>query len=363
MFSENRRLGSIYPLLMALIAASPMVVGVGIHPAYAKGHHGKSTAEPSQENFEEGQRRYKAKELDGAIDSFLQAIYFSRNGYNPSAYFWLGLTYYDKGGQDQKAIDALTKCCEQSLKFEPDAHYLLGELYLRNKRLDEASREAGLMLNQSPTLGSRSKAYNLLGKISEAQGNFAEASSYYMDALGDRPWKYTEAWVNYGEVLMKEKSFEAAFAQFRNLLESPVALKNVPFDRVYNDVGTCMIMKGDHQGALDNWRKALQYNNENASVHLQIAVCFDKEKHISSAIQEYKEYIRLAPDPKTAAQIQDRVTALEQQLHPMPLPERPKPPPVPQMTPQEIEAEKQRMEKEKETLNPIVPQNKGDSGF
>src|SRR5277367_5258668 len=151
MFSENRRLGRIYPLLMALVAASLLVARICIQPACAKGHHGKSTAEPSQENFEEGQSRYKAKELDGAIDSFLQAIYFSRNGYNPSAYFWLGLTYYDKGGQDQKAIDALTKCCEQSLKFEPDAHYLLGELYLRNKRLDDASREAGLMLNQSPT--------------------------------------------------------------------------------------------------------------------------------------------------------------------------------------------------------------------
>jgi tetratricopeptide (TPR) repeat protein len=363
MFPENRRLGRIYPLLIALVAASAFLGRPGIYPAWAKGHHGKSTAEPSQENFEEGQRRYKAKELDGAIDSFLQSIYFSRNGYNPSAYFWLGLTYYDKGGVDQKAIDALKKCCEQSLKFEPDAHYLLGQLYLRTNRLDDAKTEAGLMLNESGTVGSRQKAYNLLGKVAETQGNFAEASSYYLDALGDRPWKYTEAWVNYGEVLMKEKSWEAAFAQFHNLLESPAILKSVPFDRVYNDAGTCMFVKGDHQGALDNWHKALQYNPENAAVHLQIAACFDKEKHISSAIQEYKEYIRLAPDQKVAAKVQDRVTALEQQLHPMPLPQRQLPPPVPRMTPEEIEAEKQRLEKEKETLNPITPQQKVDSGF
>jgi tetratricopeptide (TPR) repeat protein len=365
MLVSNLRFSRAYSLFMALaLAAVPMTLCChSIAPAGAKGH-GKSTAEPEEENMEEGKRRYKAKELDGAVDSFLQAIYFSRNGYCPSGYFWLGLTYYDKGGLDQKAIDALDKCVTQSLKFEPDAHYLLAKLYVRTQRLPEASTEAGKMLNQAPNNSERARAYNLLGDVAVAQGNLQEASSYYMDALGDRPWKYTEAWVNYGEVLMKQKSYEAAFAQFRNLLESPVGLKNVPFDRVYNDVGLCMFTKGDHQGALDNWRKALQYNPENAAVHLQIALCFDKERHISSAIQEYKEYIRLASDtdPKNTSKVQDRVTVLEQKLAPVPVPVVQRQPQVPTMTPEEIEAEKRQLEKEKETLNPIVPQ-KGDSGF
>src|ERR1700733_1950046 len=66
--------------------------------ANAKGH-GKSTAEPSSENFDEGMRRFKAKEYDGAVDSFLQSIYFARNGYCPQGYFWLGKSYFAKGGQ------------------------------------------------------------------------------------------------------------------------------------------------------------------------------------------------------------------------------------------------------------------------
>jgi tetratricopeptide (TPR) repeat protein len=362
MFAPKRRFSRLYSFFTILVAVSPFTAwATPLQPAYAKGH-GKSTGEPSQDNFDEGERRFKAKEYDGAVDSFLQAIYFARNGYCPHGYFWLGMTYYEKGGQDQKGIDALNKCITQSLKLEPDAHFLLSKLYLRTQRLPEANTEAGLCLNQSPTTAGRAKAYNLLGDVAVANGNLEEASSYYLDALGDRPWKYTEAWLNYGEVLMKQKSYESAFSQFRNLLESPVGLKNVPFDRVYNDVGLCMFIKGDHQGALDNWRKSLEYNHDNAPVHLQIALCFDKEKHVSSAIQEYKEYIRLSPDPKSTAQARDRVTILEQQLKPMPVPVQRPQPQVPTMTPEEIEQEKRQLEKEKETLNPITPQ-KGDSGF
>jgi tetratricopeptide (TPR) repeat protein len=363
MFAPICRFRSLNPLLVVLVATCFLVVSTDRYQqADAKGH-GKNTVEPSQENFEEGMRRFKDKDYNGAIDAFLQAIYFARNGYCPDGYFWLGRSYYEKGGQDQKGAVALNKCVEQTLKIMPDAHYYLALLYVRLQRLDDAQSEANLCLSQSSTKQERAKAWHLLGKVSEAQGNFDAAAGYYVDALGDPPWKYTEAWVDYGEVLMKQKAFEQAFEQFGKLLESPVALKNVPFDRVYNDVGLCMFIKGNHQGALDNWHKSLEYNRDNAAVHLQIALCFDKERHISSAIQEYKEYVRLSDDQKSAAQIKSRIALLEQRLNPVPLPEKRRPPPPePIMTPQQIEAEKRQIEKEKDTLNPITPQ-RGDSGF
>src|ERR1700683_5314297 len=69
---------------------------------------GKNTVEPSAENFELGLSRYKAHDLDGAIDAFLQAIYFNRSTYYPQAYYWLGVCYQDKK-LDAKAIEALKK--------------------------------------------------------------------------------------------------------------------------------------------------------------------------------------------------------------------------------------------------------------
>jgi tetratricopeptide (TPR) repeat protein len=328
-------------------------------PTLAKGH-GKSTVEPSAENLAEGLKRFKAGDYTAAIDSFLQSIYFARNGYCPEGYFWLGQSYYEKGGQDTKGIEALKKCLQQSLKLEPEAHFTLAQLYLRNNQLDYAGTEAGLSLSQSRAKGERAKAYNLMGKVAEARGNFEEASSQYLNALGDQPWRYTDAWLNYAEVLMKQKSFEAAFEQLRNLLKSPVGLKNIPFERVYTDVGLCMFVKGNHQGALDNWRKVLEYNPDNASAHLQIAMLLDSERHLSSAITEYKEYIRLAPDEVSAQKAKDRVALLEQQLKPVPLPE--KPPAPREMTAEEMAAEQERLEKGKESPNPASPSRK-DSGF
>jgi len=342
-------------LLLMLFLMSGMTAPYAGLPATAKGH-GKATVEPSKDNFEEGKRRYDAEDYPGAIDSFLQSIYFARNGYNPDAYFWLG-SAYAKTNQDAKAIEALRKNCEQSLTAVPESHLLLGQIYLRNKRYDEARNEAGNALTQSPLKSG--KAYNLLGQVYEAQGNLQTASDHYLHALGNQtPWKYTEAWVNYAEVMMKMRSFEEAFGQFSRLLAS--GLKDIPSERVYLDIGTCMLAKGNHQGAMDNWYEAIKYNPDCAQAHLQIAMLLDHEHHFSSAVKEYKEFIRVAPTPEDAQKIKVRVQTLEQQLSPAPyIPPKQeyRPPPL---TPEQIEMQKRMIEKDRENMN--SPATK-DSGF
>lgn len=277
-----------------------------------------NTTGPSHENFVQGQKLFGAKDYDGAVDAFLQSIYFARNGYAPSSYFWLGKSYYQKGNADPKAIGAFRKCIQQSLNVEPEAHFMLGQLYLRNKNWPEAENEADLALTQSKSARDRAKSYNLLAKIAETKDppNYEQASGDYLNALGEQPWRYTEAWVNYAELLMKQQNYEAAFEELRNLLNSRVALKEVPYDRVYTDIGLCMSVKGDHQGALDNWRKALEYNPESAPLRLLIASLLYEEHHWSSALDEYKAYIRLAPADASTAKVRDRITLLEQQLKP-----------------------------------------------
>src|SRR6516162_333299 len=74
---------------------------------------GKNTVTPSEENHQIATSKYKAGDLDGAIDAFLQALYFSRNYYNPDAYYWLGVCYMEKK-QDAKAIEAFKHNCEQA---------------------------------------------------------------------------------------------------------------------------------------------------------------------------------------------------------------------------------------------------------
>lgn len=350
--------------LLVFLPIAISLMSVAINPicsfrngsAIAKlGGKGKSTAEPSQANFEIGRQRYKSGDLDGAIDSFLQAIYFARNSYNPEAYYWLGVCYSDKK-VDAKAIDALNKHVEQTIKPTPEAHLLLAHIYLRNNRLGEAESEANTALGQYPG-GHGSKAHNVLGLIKAKQGSWAAAEYQFLDALGDQPWHYTEAWMNYAENLMKQKDWGKAITQFRNIINSKVLLKGVDYQKIYFDIGLCLLAKGDHQGAIDNWHEVLNINPDNPDAHLNLAMLFDTENHISSAIKEYKEFIRLSDDAERITSVKDRIAILEQKLSPAT-----EPPPVKRSAYTSEQKAQQEKSETKAKENLIQPQA-GGSGF
>src|SRR5258707_2482207 len=123
------------PAFVATIIAAIFVdfgLAGGLPSAEAKVESkGKSTVTPAEENYENATNKYKQGDLEGAIDAYLQAIYFSRNYYNPDAYYWLGVCYMERK-QDAKAIEALNRNCQQAIGDVPESHLHLAELYLRN---------------------------------------------------------------------------------------------------------------------------------------------------------------------------------------------------------------------------------------
>jgi len=273
---------------------------------------GANTVEPSKENLTLGLSRYKQNDFDGAIDAFLQAIYFNRSSYNPKAYYYLGLCYQEKK-LDTKAVEALKKSIEQNIGPYPEAHLHLAQIYLRNDRLDEAAQEA----NQAwvDYKGRCPEAHNILGLIAQKRGDLHGASDQFLEALGEKkPWRYTEAWMNYAENLIRLKLWGDAIIQFHNMLENKAPLKDISYEKIYLDIGICLLAKDDHQGAIDNWHETLNYNPDNAMAHLQLALLLDSERHISSAIKEYKEYIRLSPESPEVGKIKNQVLKLEQTL-------------------------------------------------
>src|SRR5688572_17331808 len=62
-----------------------------------------NTVDPAVNNFQEGLKKMKAADIDGAVDAFLQAVYFARNNYHPAAQYFLGLCYKLQN-KDSKAI-------------------------------------------------------------------------------------------------------------------------------------------------------------------------------------------------------------------------------------------------------------------
>lgn len=275
---------------------------------------GKNTVEPSQANFLTGQQAMKMGDYDSAIDAFLQAIYFARNNYNPQAYFELGQCYKQKK-MDMKAIEAYKKCVEQTMGPNSVAHTELAEVLIRNDRFDEADKELAMAL--SDVNGPSPKVYFLYGQMMEKQNYADSAMSNYLHALGDKPWTYVEAWMALTWLYMRQHQWSQAAVNYNQMLEreGDLRAKGLNLEEVLINLGIANVSKGNHQGAMECWKKALAVNPESAQAHLNLAKLFELESHISSAVNEYRSYIRLAlPDDKELPKAKDKLVALEQQL-------------------------------------------------
>jgi tetratricopeptide (TPR) repeat protein len=318
------------------------------------GRKGKYSEAPAEEHFIRGKQKMKAEDLEGAIDAFLQATYFARNGFYPEAYYWLGICYMDTN-QDNKAVEALEKHVAQSVEEPTDAFLALAEIHLRNKRWDECEKAVksikkydekttqkieyiyGLMEDkqadnveyQEPKV-MPGKAYEKGNEMNrkmardrqenERKRHLMNAEAHYERALGKKPWTWTKVWVLYCETKMKLQKWQEALRELNKLFDSK-SLGNqirMPLARIHKDIGFCRLAIGDHQSALDNWRTALDYDKNDAEVWLQIGMLLEAEKHYSSAVSYYKEFARLkdGTDDKRLQEVRDRLIRIDHMLNP-----------------------------------------------
>ncbi|MBX3135563.1 tetratricopeptide repeat protein [Candidatus Obscuribacterales bacterium] len=319
-----------------------------------QGRKGKYSEKPAEEHFIRGKQQLKAEDLDGAVDSFLQATYFARNGYYPEAYYWLGVSYMDKN-EDKKAVEAFEKNVQQSIEEPTDTYLALAEIHLRNKRWDECQAALrnikkydekttqkiefvyGLMEDKRADSVEYKEPKVMLGKAydkgnqknremakqameNERKQHLMSSESHFLRALGQKPWNQTRVWLYYCESKMKQQKWQEALRELNALFDSKVLGNQVrmPLARMHKDIGVCRLAIGDHQGAMDNWRTALDYNKNDFEVWLQIGMLLESERHFSSAVSYYKEFLRLrdGTDDNRLGEVRNRLTTIEHMLNP-----------------------------------------------
>lgn len=314
------------------------------------------TAGPSIDNFNEGMRKLKEGDVDGAIDGFKQAVYFARNNYYPNGYYWLGVAYFEKNTKedDIKCIDAVKHCIKQSMDHVPNAWLLLAETYLRDNNLDEAEMTVKTAVTEYRSAEKAGMAHWIYGQIMEKKNANDEAYRHYAEAISQYPG-LTKAQVSMAEVDMKQKRWPQAMKQWTFILANAGEfLKNVPVQKVYVNRGRCFLAKGDHQSAIDDWHKCLELNPDNADAHLELAKILDSEDHLTSAIKEYKEFIRTGNDQFSVTRAKERIAFLEQKLQPPETdPERAKP---------SLEMRREAAEADLQAKKEVGPYN-SDPGF
>jgi tetratricopeptide (TPR) repeat protein len=171
-------------------------------------------------------------------------------------------------------------------------------------------------------------------------------------ALGPHPWKFTDAWMNYAESKMKAKNWASAYEQFQHIVDAKGRLENLDLPLVYLDMGLCKLARGDHQGAIDHFHQALEIDPAYSEAHLELAILFEAETHLSSAIKEYSDFVQSASADNPKVRLaKERILILEQKMNAQ------KPAPLVAPSPYMREQQKLKMDKIQQEQ---VPK---DSGF
>jgi tetratricopeptide (TPR) repeat protein len=261
-------------------------------PVLARQKFDKATAEPSEANLKQGLDLIKQSNYEAAIDSFQQAIYFSRNHYNPEAYKLIGICYKALR-QYGKAMDSFRTQLNQSTVPEPDVRIDLAECLIEVGETDKAREELNRAYNDAGNKGTFRQKF-AMGEMHEKLKDYSQALDFYASALEEKP-SYTDAAMGIGRMNVLLKQYNRALVAYRNILDKGPLFQHVNYEELYYNMGNCFINRGDHQGALDHWRMALESNPESFDAHLALARMLDDEKHYSSASKEYEAALRNLP--------------------------------------------------------------------
>lgn len=98
--------------------------------------------------------------------------------------------------------------------------------------------------------------------------------------------------LNRGNGLMSQKQFDAAMAEYREILRVDPTFKPAV---VHNNIATAMFLRGDQDGAIAEMHEALRINPADPEKHNTLGLMFKKKGDLDNAIAEYREAIRLKP--------------------------------------------------------------------
>ncbi len=136
----------LFRLFIAALTTALILAPIGLvpcSPALAKKGITENTSGPAMKNYKVGLKCNEKKDYDGAIDAELQAIYYSRNGYFPDAYYQLGLAYQSKEDYPTGSPRGPeSKACSQTMaKQFNDPHLALAPGCTSQKKFLEATGE------------------------------------------------------------------------------------------------------------------------------------------------------------------------------------------------------------------------------
>lgn len=326
-------------LPLTLVLALSLLVLTGVFsPSQSREHSAKATVDPAEDNLKQGLALIRQHNYEGATDSFKQAVYFSRNQYNPPAQKYLALCYKAQRIYP-KAIETFQTYFNQVTEPDPESRIEMAECYMALQDWKSARHVMELAgpdsFNSPLTPRYRYAQGELNEKMADAgglrngEGNYGEAQNFYEEAIQEKKY-YKDAWMAKARCQLKLGNTNDALRTYREILSEGAMLRpdHQDLEQLYYNMGRCLYSHGDHQGALDHYHLALEQNPDSFDAHLAIATLLDLERHYGSALKEYEAALRCSrDDDPNSEKIKRRIILIEQGLQPKEAPVEIKPSP------------------------------------
>lgn len=182
----------------------------------------------------------------------------------------------------------------------PVAHYYLGRHYIEKKEYDRALDEFVNIRVDSPS--DISDVSKLIGIVYREKGNYGEAEKYFQKAIAispDNKGGYTSLATIYR---LTGRSKEAI-----DLYKKAIEI-DPNFPLAHNQIGMTYLELGDTLSAFKHLKKAIELEPLSIVFRLSLAEAYEKTDDKASALIEYLEVRRIAPQNNIAL---DKIKELE----------------------------------------------------
>jgi Tfp pilus assembly protein PilF len=164
--------------------------------------------------------------------------------------------------------------------------------------------EAERSFREAIALGfTKADAWFFLGKAQQAQGKHRDAAEAFAAAYTKDPSSHDAAFA-YGQSLLRQKRTEDADRIFEAMIRAHPE-SAAPFA----ELARSRAQRGDFSGALELYRKAVEREPSNASMHENTAMILSALDRHEEAMAEVEQAIRLAPESPRVRETYATLTA------------------------------------------------------
>ena len=197
---------------------------------------------------------------------------------------------YDEG----KSSPAESMLLVLRMKNPSDAkvHFLLGRIYLEENKVDQSIQELEGVVNLDP---KNAAAYVTLARLYQAKGQFDQALAAALQAQKLDP--YGSVYHILGRAYLNKGDYEGAVRSYEKAL-----IHGEDSTWVYNNLGLVYIQMNKWSEAETQLKKAIESDSDNAVAHNNLGVVYHQQGNYELALQEFKTALSLDKDYSKASQ-------------------------------------------------------------